>query len=331
MNKGLIVLGLMINWSLILGAPYTRTTGLVNIPTADILEHGVLRTGISTGFFKGWGYGLEARKLRNDIDLVIGLGLFDIGEIAFSVFSSEHLTLHIDWRVLQESKNLPAIGVGIQNISTDPTVSPYGKKYLGDHRHPLTPRTTYPHPQNNSFYIVLSKTLLPQYNLKVHLGIGSGRFQGTAEISRRFRGVFGGLEIQPIKNLRLTIEENGREAFIGIEYSLRDIYFTRSLGYLNDLVLHFGIEEIEWWFRRQNESTHVNSAGAKYGFGLRYEIGPLFENIIKPVKKATLLERIKKREEKTQKAMEELRKIREKRKAIEDRIKELREKLEEEK
>ncbi|MFH1613342.1 MAG: hypothetical protein ABIB46_06460 [bacterium] len=305
-------------------APFNKG-GLIDIPTANILEHTFVNVYYGMQFWTGQGdWSNSFDKTRNEIDLGVRFGLFDRAEIGISILTKTEACLNLNAKLLQEKEMYPSISIGIQNISSNSDISSYGivqpKSIYAYH-------TIYPHSQNNSLFIVFSKKLIDMYNTQIHIGKGSGRFIGESTISSKFYGFFGGIQMDPFPNLCLKIEVNGRDMNIGLEYSLEEIYLPKNFRFVNDFTVGIACNMFEDLIRKETLAASPYKQ-PKFGFALNYTMGPIFEPIIPPIKKEELIEKISPKEEELTTLEEELLEIRNKRKNIEGDINNLKQKLE---
>ena len=94
-------------------APYCRDSGLVDIPTGRVIEHGIFSLGSYFGF-------RSAGELpRDEVALQLDFGLFDRVEIGLtSVRHNQQSFLLGNLKVLllREAGVIPNIAVGIENI-----------------------------------------------------------------------------------------------------------------------------------------------------------------------------------------------------------------------
>ncbi|OGL43523.1 MAG: hypothetical protein A2161_14365 [Candidatus Schekmanbacteria bacterium RBG_13_48_7] len=185
--------------------------GMIDIPTADVLDHLQLKAAYVTSYWD------SLEEENNEDAASINIGLFDRVEIGltghtweFWDFSSydeaNNFVGNVAVKVLDEDKTYPAIAVGVQQISGDDTV------YYRGYKTPSTGvlRSTIGK-QNNSVFAVMSKTLLDKnnrYKVRGHFGVGTHHYAFKDENKRIYpyegadyyyygnkgAGVFGGLE-----------------------------------------------------------------------------------------------------------------------------------------
>lgn len=309
------------------GEPFTRG-GLVDIPCAETLEHGLVQIGISNSFYKQ-GYS-EDIPFKNDIGTYFKIGLYERIELALCFYTIKDVVLNINCKLFEETIRYPSFAIGVQNISNNKWVRTYGTNY---NKSLVFKHTNYgDQPENNAFYIVLSKTFLLKVGyIKTHLGIGNQRFIGTASLSSKFHGIFMGVQLEPISNLFISVDENGRHLNAAIEYNFRGLKLRKNLSFINALSIGIAVSKLEDLIRGQKGGTPGVDREAELGFGIKYHLGPFFQGIIKHKSKVKLITQMERQRLKTQQIADELKKIREKRLQIEKEINELKKKLMEKK
>lgn len=194
-------------------------SGLVDIPTGNILSHGTFGTGIFIGYPR---YPSPWARYRCDVVAFrFNFGLFDRVEVGLRYLSntpgpSPVRSAHLKFQLLkeQESGIIPSVAIGIENLSdrevsvSDPTHGHGGFNELllwspGDYE---------PNPAPSRF-LAISKTLFHQYS--GHLG-----FASDGE-----RGIFVGLskEFQPDfarGDITINLEVNKDQIInAGIQYA----------------------------------------------------------------------------------------------------------------
>lgn len=305
-------------------APFNKG-GLIDIPTANILEHSFINVSYGMQFWSGQGDDKNSyEQVKSEADLGIRFGLFDQAEIGISMLTMNEFAFNISAKILREREMYPSISMGIQNVSSNPEISSFGdlpaKTLYGINNN-------YPWAQNNSFFIVFSKQLIDAYNVKIHIGKGWRRFEGKSEISSKFNGFFGGIQIDPFPNLCFKAEVNGRDMNIGLEYSLEEIYLPKNFRFLNDFTVGIACNMFEDLIRKKILASSPYRQ-PKFGFAINYTMGPIIEPTIPSIKKEELIEKISPKEEEITTLEEELLEIRTKRKNIEGDINILKQKIE---
>ena len=147
-------------------------SGLMDIPTGEVLKHGIFGAGVSAFFQNSSDFPRDAAAFR------LNFGMFDRVEFGFSNLLlqdanySRYAFAHLKAQLLVESELIPNVAIGIEN--------------LGDKvNHPWK---TY---QSESVFLVISKTFnLPRLHLiSGHIGIGNHRFA----FDERPIGLFAGV------------------------------------------------------------------------------------------------------------------------------------------
>ncbi len=241
--------------------PFSRP-GLIDIPTATVLQHTQVEFG---GSFTAFSY--ENADSTTESDFAIGghleAGLFDRAVIGITWLGDGGLSGNARVIALKEQINTPAVAVGCQNIT--------GEKNYEFFRDSQDSLYQYEESQNFSAYIVMTKNLdyFSGIPLCLHLGYGIGRFKQGANsdsdgISNPFRGLFGGFEYHPARNIRLMLEWDGRDANIGAEYVLnRNVRFMGAVAELEQLAMS------------NRDATDVMQ-NVKFSLGVEITIGPFF-------------------------------------------------------
>ncbi len=188
-------------------APYCRDSGLVDIPTGRVIEHGIFSLGTYFGF-------RSAGELpRDEVALQLDFGLFDRVEIGLtSVRHNQHgfLLGNLKVLLLREAGVVPNIAVGIENI--------------GDSiQSGLNDIERY---KRKSAFIAVSKqfTLPTIHHITGHIGIGNSRFIEDIGMSKVLNGVFLGIskDFHPAfarGSLTFSLEVDGRGVNTGIRHT----------------------------------------------------------------------------------------------------------------
>ncbi|MBU1261873.1 LysM peptidoglycan-binding domain-containing protein [bacterium] len=192
-------------------AAFNRTTGLINIPVAGVLGHGMFEAGALSALKKGKDKDFELGS--RDEDGKLNLGLFDRAELGLTIFSfgnEKDVAGNIQVKVCEEENNWPAIALGLQNIG-EKIYSSYGK-----------------HKDDYSLYGVASKDFNYLGGIRGHLGIGNRRFVGYGDKSNYLHGLFFGVQKSAAINLlgqknislNLMAEVDGRNINMGVSHVL---------------------------------------------------------------------------------------------------------------
>ncbi len=188
-------------------APYFRDSGLVDIPTGQVVEHGIFNLGTYFGF-------RNAGELpRDEAALQLDFGLFDRVEIGLTGVRHHQRTFllgNLKVLLLREAGAIPNIAVGIENI---------GDRIDSG----LDDIERY---ERRSAFIAVSKQFsLPRiHHITGHIGIGTRRFVEDIGMSKVLNGVFLGLskDFRPAfvrGDLTVSVEVDGRGVNTGLRHT----------------------------------------------------------------------------------------------------------------
>ena len=188
-------------------APYCRDSGLVDIPTGRVIEHGIFNLGTYFGF-------RNAGELpRDEAALQLDFGLFDRVEIGLtSVRHNQQSFLLGNLKVLllRETGIAPNVAVGLENIGDS----------IEDG---LNDIERY---ERKSAFLAISKQFsLPSiHHITGHIGIGNHRFVEDTGMSKVLNGVFLGIskDFHPAfarGSLTFSVEVDGRGVNTGLRHT----------------------------------------------------------------------------------------------------------------
>lgn len=232
----------------------------IDTPHAYILPHTFIQiSGAATLYDKDFAISNMFQSLPQytfGVDLKIGL--FEWVELGGAYLGTDVWSGFAKLRLLRESSSLPAVSIGIQNMSTHKKMSQYGSNSLW----------YYDYAQNFSFFGVITKDI--SYIFKnipviVNFGIGSGRYQGERPRSQSFKGIFGGIEVTPIRNIKIIADLDGKDLNLGSIYRLND-----------NIELLFAWTEIEQTFGVNYSHRSYSTEQQKFQLGVRLTYGPFF-------------------------------------------------------
>ncbi|MDD3627200.1 MAG: hypothetical protein PHV06_07760, partial [bacterium] len=252
--KKIITTGILLTFlALVHGANFNNVTGLIEIPTADVLGHLEFELGVSQamGMSSSQEDYLGADWVEEDAKAALGLELYRVNlELAFTQYSflydegGDYGAAHMKLRLIKDPMDvyinpdspqyfqgsdrlIPSIAIGIKNIGGE------GVKYISEIG--LENET----PSANSFYIVMSKTTYntPNTKLRLHFGAGSNDFRGVGRNSSP--GIFFGSELRLKQNsnipFRVMMDYSGKHWNIGAEWTNYFIKMNFSIARLENL------------------------------------------------------------------------------------------------
>ena len=275
----------------------------IEIPNAYILPNSYIQFGSAVTLYNQ-DHLLTQQEFKTFPKYTFGadlkIGLLNWVELGFAFLGTDVWSGFGKIRLLRESGTLPAVAIGIQNISPYKRLSQYGKKSM----------TYYKIAQNFSMYGVISKDLsyiFPSIPVTLTLGIGTGRFQGERERSEPWHGIFTGLEIRPIRNLKVISDIDGKDWNLGAIY--RVTYNWEVM---------FAWTEIEQTFGVNYVNRNVPTEQQKIQLGFRLTYGPFFGAEIQQRRQREFeimrsyeeeLEEIRRRREEAEEELRRLRRI----------------------
>ena len=189
-------------------------SGLVDIPTGKVLQHGIFEAGTYLGFQQR----MMERSTTNLGDAVavrLNFGLFDRVEVGLTHLWNEYgeqpsadRTANLKFQLLKEPETgaIPSIAIGIEKLGRDIVL--WDSETEAD--------------ENSSAFLAISKTFnLPRiHQFSGHIGIGTQRFA----FSERPIGLFIGLrkEFRPAfarGNITTSLEFDGAGVNVGMRYA----------------------------------------------------------------------------------------------------------------
>lgn len=207
MGRYLILFTFLFTVFLMLSVPVASEiftdSGLMDIPTGEVLKHGIFGVGVyapfqNTTYFK-----------RDPVAFRVNFGMFDRIELSASHIlpqdndASRSFLGHVKAQLLNETGKIPNVAIGIDNLGDN-----VGQKWNTYHA--------------NSAYLVISKTFnLPRIHLiSGHIGVGNHRFA----FDERPIGLFAGVstEVHPAfarGDIALSLEFDGKGANTGLRYT----------------------------------------------------------------------------------------------------------------
>ena len=189
-----------------LATPYFRDSGLMDIPTGAVIEHGIVDVGTNFAFLNRTGIPREEAAIR------LNFGIFDrveFGIASVQLNQKSFLMANLKLLLVREAGKMPNVAVGVENI--------------GDEiKQGLIDTMQY---KRKSTFLAVSKTFnLPRvHQISGHIGIGTNRFSEDRGIGKVLNGVFIGIskDFQPRfakGELTLCLETDGRGVNAGVRH-----------------------------------------------------------------------------------------------------------------
>lgn len=186
------------------------------------------------------------------------IGLFNYGELTLVGTRDEVYYGNVKVKLIGETIALPDISIGADNVFSKVNERQKSGKDIfdaGNYR-------------RNSFFFALSKTILMggvpgagDVPVRATIGAGSNRFVGTVSFSRQFGGLFGAVQVEPVKNVALVGEIDGHNLNTSLGYTYKN--FSARLN----------LYKIEEWYARD----------PKVGISVSYKIDQFAPEPQKPV------------------------------------------------
>jgi Tfp pilus assembly protein PilF len=215
----------------IASAEWNRTTGLIDIPTANILGSNVVRA--STNWFFTFG----EDTFPVDADFSLSYGVANLAEVSAYMLTTKDLAASIAFRILPETEQAPGIAMGVQDITANRFVSSVGHgKDVGFSDDVDYWTVSGRNPERFSAYMVATKSAgdIGEFTA----GLGRGRFVGYGprsfyfnsdvffgggrEVANRHSdavGLFLGGRVRVFPNFYAVAEFDGRDANAGFSYN----------------------------------------------------------------------------------------------------------------
>ena len=207
MNRHLIIfcllLSLSITFSTSVSGEIFTDSGLVDIPTGEVLKHGIFGVGVYAPFQN------TTHFKRAPVAFRVNFGMFDRIEFGASHTlpqdndASRSFLGHVKAQLLNETGKIPNVAIGIDNLGDN-----VGQVWNTYHA--------------NSAYLIISKTFnLPRIHLiSGHIGIGNHRFA----FDESPIGIFAGIstELHPAfarGDIALNLEFDGVGVNAGIRHT----------------------------------------------------------------------------------------------------------------
>ena len=188
-------------------APYCRDSGLVDIPTGRVIEHGIFNLGTYFGFRNA------SEMPRDEAAIQLDFGIFDRVELGLTSIRHNQQSFvlgNLKVLLLREAGIAPNVAVGLENIGDSI------ESGLND-----TERY-----ERKSVFLAVSKqfTLPSIHHITGHIGIGNHRFVEDVGMSQVLNGVFFGIskDFHPAfarGRLTFSVEVDGRGINTGLRHT----------------------------------------------------------------------------------------------------------------
>lgn len=222
MARHLILIFLLVFASITVSNPVRSEifteSGLVDIPTGNVLKHGIFGAGTYIAFqhpSEDTSPTNENNSLGDAVAVRLNFGLFDRVEVGLTHLWNEYgeepsadRTANLKFQLLKEQETgaMPSIAIGIEKLGTD--IVPWDSEAEED--------------ESASAFLAISKTFnLPRiHQFSGHIGIGTQRFA----FSERPIGLFVGLskEFRPAfakGDITMLLEFDGSGVNAGMRYA----------------------------------------------------------------------------------------------------------------
>lgn len=189
-------------------------SGLVDIPTGKVLQHGIFEAGAYLGFQQRMMDG-STTNLGDAVAVCLNFGLFDRVEVGLTHLWNDYgeqpaadRTANLKFRLLKEPETgaIPSIAIGIEKLGRDIVL--WDSEAEGD--------------ESSSAFLAISKTFnLPRiHQFSGHIGIGTQRFAPEESpigffvgLSKEFRPAFAR------GNMTTSLEFDGAGVNLGVRYA----------------------------------------------------------------------------------------------------------------
>jgi len=222
-------------------AAFQNSTGLIDVPTAEVQKNGQLNASL---YFSAAAFSFAEDAVPFDYNLSVTYGLFDKLDLSLNMYTFTDFTLQAQYNILSAAKSFADVSVGMTNITYREYIDEGGggsdvTSGMADHAY-LTRAADW-----FSLYAVATKDL-GQYG-KYTLGIGRGEFVGfgrgqylsTAAFfttdqllngtSDYMFGLFGGVEVPIVAGLSFLGDLTGRDVNLGLRYKINNLQVNAAL------------------------------------------------------------------------------------------------------
>lgn len=164
--------------------------------------------------------------------------------VGAKIYTLREIGLDFSYNIMEEIGNIPAIAIGVRNITYKKYINPAG----GEPPEGGFKDENYEHrnPELLSFYLVSTKKLVERF--VINAGIGRGEFIGYGPRSKYLNldifsedyhdytfGIFGGIKFFITKYFSLVLEADGRDFNFGIRFEREMFQFTLQTNKLEHI------------------------------------------------------------------------------------------------
>ncbi|HDS08913.1 MAG TPA: hypothetical protein ENN73_01685 [Firmicutes bacterium] len=293
-----LIISLLIFAGSAYSAAFNGSSGLVNIPTADVLEH----LGYDIGVCSSMAFASEEDyldpKMRSEQDARFNLGIhiptnsmlslnLELGVTQYTLLSEKgrkdgvvNFKLQLFQDPTDQLLNSPA--ANNRSVAWMPSIAIGAKNIVGDGLKYITPAGPYgEYAQNNSFYFVLTKkfNITQGFALKGHYGWGANAFVGHGKDASP--GIFFGAStlfmVGATRNpLEVMLDFNGTQYAVGVSFILNNPQMYGSMTesgirrFLPGLKVQLGISDFEEAMRNYDTAKYD---GKKYTPKIEFSLG----------------------------------------------------------
>lgn len=180
-----------------------------------------------------------------DFDLFIQGSFAGKYLVGLKLYTLREIGLDFSYQIINEIGNIPAIAIGLRNITYKKYINPAG----GEPPEGGFKDENYEHrnPEILSFYMVATKKLAERF--VINAGIGRGEFIGYGPRSKYLNfdyfsdnyhdftfGIFGGLKFLITDYLSTVLEADGRDFNLGIRFERKFLQFTLATNKLEHIL-----------------------------------------------------------------------------------------------
>lgn len=239
--------------------PFARY-GMIDSPTASILEHSEVAVGLG---FTTYGYDNPDSTSESNFAISghVEAGILDRIQIGATYLGAGGFSGQLRVLAMGESITRPGICLGVENI-----IGEKNYEFFEDD----STLYSYPTSQNLSAYIVISKNLdyLAHLPVCLNLGWGTGRFMQKEDsdgFSNPVPGLFLSVEVHPSTAFSLALEWDGRDANLAGRYTVN-----------RHVTVQAALAEFEQTLRGTDRDKTDVMQNTKFTLGAEFFLGPFF-------------------------------------------------------